>query len=77
MSSIGASCANVYVMKKRQEEKLKKMEEAGQKREKPVVEDKVGGNGGNDYSSDSGSARNKKVHPHDSQASNPGKTGGN
>ncbi|KAI6692036.1 hypothetical protein NL676_019746 [Syzygium grande] len=38
MSAIGASCAHVYVMKKRQEEKLKNMEEGG---EKSVVEDKA------------------------------------
>lgn len=76
MSSVGASCANVYVMKKRQEEKLQKMEEERQKREKRAVEDKVGGDG-NDYGSNSGFARKKKVHPHDSQASNSGEAGGN
>ncbi|KAL3728781.1 hypothetical protein ACJRO7_033372 [Eucalyptus globulus] len=75
MSSIGASCANVYVMKKRQEEKLKKLEEEGRKRDKSDGEDKVGGDG-NDSNSNSGFARNKKVHPHNSQASNSGKAGG-
>ncbi|KAI6692037.1 hypothetical protein NL676_019747 [Syzygium grande] len=75
MSSIGASYANVYVMKKRQEEKLKKMEEEGRKREESAGEDKVGGDG-HDHNSNSGFARNKKVHPHNSQASNSGKAGG-
>ncbi|KAF8019082.1 hypothetical protein BT93_H3835 [Corymbia citriodora subsp. variegata] len=73
MSSIGASCARVYVMKKRQEEKLKKMEEEG---EKITAKDKVGGDG-NDYNDNSGFARDKKVHPHSSPASSFGKTVGN
>ncbi|KAL3728783.1 hypothetical protein ACJRO7_033374 [Eucalyptus globulus] len=50
MSSIGASCAHLYAMKERQDEKLKKMEE-------------VGGDS-NDYNNNSGFAWNKKFHPY-------------
>ncbi|KAL3728787.1 hypothetical protein ACJRO7_033378 [Eucalyptus globulus] len=72
MSSIGATSAHVYVMKKRQEEKLKKMEKEGAK---SVGEDKAGGDS-NDYNDNSGFAGNKKVHPHSSPASSFGKTEG-
>ncbi|KAL3728785.1 hypothetical protein ACJRO7_033376 [Eucalyptus globulus] len=60
MSSIGASCAHLYAMKERQEYKLKKMEEEG---EKSVVEDEVGVDS-NDYNNNFGFAWNKKFHPY-------------
>jgi hypothetical protein len=57
MASIGASCAQVYVMQKRQEEKMKRMEEerAAGKGESKVEEEgrKVAAVGG----------PSKKVHP--------------
>ena len=63
MSSIGASSAEIYVMRKKQKEKLKKMEEervragdAGAK-EKGV--------------SQSAGGRSNKVHPGEQQGVNP------
>ncbi|KAG2711803.1 hypothetical protein I3843_04G087500 [Carya illinoinensis] len=56
MSSIGASCAAVYVMKKRQEEKLKRMEE---KERVKRGSEKIGEDGKVDGSV----GRSKKVHP--------------
>ncbi|KAF3969578.1 hypothetical protein CMV_006642 [Castanea mollissima] len=55
MSSIAFSCAEVYVMKKRQKEKLKRMEEERANRgESSEEERKVSG---------STLGRSKKVHP--------------
>uniref|UniRef100_A0A2N9EUS9 Uncharacterized protein n=1 Tax=Fagus sylvatica TaxID=28930 RepID=A0A2N9EUS9_FAGSY len=70
MSSIGASCAEIYVMRKRQKEKLKRMEEERvRKGESSVEESKVSG---------STIGRSKKVHPgfftSQNSAGKPGET---
>ncbi|KAJ7956878.1 hypothetical protein O6P43_023253 [Quillaja saponaria] len=69
MSSIGASYAGVYVMKKHQKEKMKRMEDERVKRGDVVIssteERKVGG---------SGVSRSNKVHPGTNSAGEPGET---
>lgn len=55
MSSIGASCAQIYVMKKRQKENMKKMEEERVRRGESSVEERKAGS--------STVGMSKKVHP--------------
>ncbi|KAE9587748.1 hypothetical protein Lal_00022030 [Lupinus albus] len=63
MSSIGASSAQIFVMRERQKEKMKRMEEEKRRRENVSVEDiKV-------ISSSSSAGRSKKVHPSGEQIS--------
>ncbi|KAI4345206.1 hypothetical protein L6164_012349 [Bauhinia variegata] len=60
MSSIGARSAEIYVMRKKQKEKMKRMEEERVRRGDvgEAQESKVGSS-----SSSSGVGRSKKVHP--------------
>ncbi|KAG8640938.1 hypothetical protein MANES_13G088677v8 [Manihot esculenta] len=59
MSSIGAACAEVYLMRKKQKEKLKKAEEERRRNGGTQEIRKVGGA----FSSSGGVWMNKKIYP--------------
>ncbi|PON65265.1 hypothetical protein PanWU01x14_117820 [Parasponia andersonii] len=61
MSSIGASCAGVYVMQKRQKEKMERMEEERARRGESQ-DNKVAGSGRSGGGSNT-LGRSKKIHP--------------
>ncbi|KAM6563744.1 hypothetical protein CsatB_023742 [Cannabis sativa] len=70
MSSIGASCAGVYVMQKRQKEKMLRMEEERARKGETHQDSKAatrghGGGGG------SALGKGKKVHPGNFSTQNP------
>lgn len=54
MSSIGASCAGVYVQQKRLEDKLKRAEEGRERKS---------GEGGGEKTGSSKGGKTKKIHP--------------
>lgn len=63
MASIGASCAQVYVMQKRQKEKMKRMEEEEAKRAAGRGESKVEEEGRKVGGAAPVVRQSKKVHP--------------